>query len=182
MTTATSDARRFRHLWQQYVADQHGASKIKDDRHLQTKAARANAGFHGFRSGLELAVADDLEQAGVEFLYEPIRVPFVRPPKPSRYTPDIVLPNGIVVELKGRFQTDDRQKHLMIKDQYPRLDIRFVFSNPNQCISKQSTTTYAKWCESHGFLYAKRSVPEDWIAESPNLESQRELITLMSNQ
>ncbi len=64
-----------------------------------------------------------------------------------------------MVETKGRFLTADRQKHILIKDQHPALDIRFVFSNPNTRISKQSKTTYAMWCETHGFLYAPKTIP-----------------------
>lgn len=62
--------------------------------------------------------------------------------------------------------TQDRLKHLEIKAQHPALDIRFVFSNSNQKISKTSKTTYAAWCEKHGFMYADKSIPESWLKES----------------
>ena len=35
----------------------------------------------------------------------------------------------------------------------------------NQKISKQSKTTYGMWCEKHGFLYAAKVVPQEWIDE-----------------
>lgn len=73
--------------------------------------------------------------------------------------------NGIIIETKGRFMTADRQKHLMIQQDHPDLDIRFVFNNPNARISKTSKTTYAKWCEKYGFKYAKGSIPEAWLKE-----------------
>jgi hypothetical protein len=69
------------------------------------------------------------------------------------------------IETKGRFMVADRQKHILIKEQHPDLDIRFVFSNPKQRISKSSRTTYAMWCEKHGFLYAKESIPNAWLKE-----------------
>jgi len=179
MKTGTSNkVRDFQGLWRKLLSS-NGITKVKDDRFLNDKDSLRTAKTNGYRSGLELAVAQELAKDGIEFLYEPIRIPFVRPPKPSRYTPDIVLPNGIIVELKGRFQTDDRQKHLMIKDQYPNLDIRFVFSNINQRISKTSKTTYAKWCQSKGFIYAKRSIPTAWIQEAPRQETLEALIELM---
>lgn len=81
------------------------------------------------------------------------------------YTPDFVLANGIIVETKGRFITSDRQKHLMIKEQHPDLDIRFVFSNPNSKLYKGSKTTYADWCDKHGFKWAKEEIPLEWIKE-----------------
>lgn len=115
---------------------------------------------YGFRSGLEERVAKELTQAGVSFTFEEMSVTYVKPP--SRYTPDFVLPNGTIIETKGRFLTVDRQKHLLVKAQHPKLDIRFVFSNSNQRISKQSKTTYAKWCEKNGFQYADKSIPKEW--------------------
>ena len=36
------------------------------------------------------------------------------------YTPDFVLPNGIIIETKGRFTVADRRKHLLIKKQHPK--------------------------------------------------------------
>ncbi|MBZ5882545.1 endonuclease I, partial [Escherichia coli] len=60
---------------------------------------------------------------------------------------------------------EDRQKHLLINAQHPELDIRFVFSNPKARISKTSQTTYADWCERHGFKYAAKVIPQEWIDE-----------------
>lgn len=97
--------------------------------------------------------------------YETLKIPFTRPARKTFYKPDFPLPNKIIVETKGEFPTKDRQKHLAIRDQYPHLDIRFVFSNPNTRISKQSRTTYAAWCEKNKFMYAKGSVPKAWLDE-----------------
>tara|TARA_R110002095_G_scaffold124022_1_gene107773 strand:+ start:107 stop:295 length:189 start_codon:yes stop_codon:yes gene_type:complete len=60
---------------------------------------------------------------------------------------------------------EDRQKHILIRKQRPDLDIRFVFDNPNARISKTSKTTYAAWCEKNGFLYARKTIPREWIDE-----------------
>lgn len=118
----------------------------------------------GFRSGLEERVAAELKAAlGRPVDYETTTIAYEKPAKKSRYTADFRLPNGIIVETKGRFVTADRQKHLLIKQQHPDLDIRFVFSNPNARISKQSKTTYADWCIKHGFAFAKGSVPAEWL-------------------
>lgn len=69
----------------------------------------------------------------------------------------------LIIETKGRFVTADRLKHIEIKKQRPDLDIRFVFSNSRQRISKTSRTTYASWCEKHGFLYADKEIPASWL-------------------
>lgn len=120
---------------------------------------------HGYRSGLEEKVAAELAEAGVEVEFESMVIQYTKPETSHRYTPDFPLPNGIIIETKGRFTVEDRKKHLLIKKQHPDKDIRFVFSNPNNKITKGSKTTYAMWCEKHGFKYAKRSVPEEWINE-----------------
>ena len=122
---------------------------------------------YGFRSGLEKRVADELNSQGISFSYEEMKIEYTRPARQSKYTPDFVLTNsGIIVETKGRFMTDDRAKHLLLKAEHPHLDIRFVFSNPKQRISKASKTTYAMWCEKHGFKYAKGSIPTEWLRET----------------
>ena len=119
----------------------------------------------GYRSGLEDKVADQLRSLSVPVCYEATKIKYTPPLKTRTYCPDFVLPNGIIIETKGRFVTADRQKHKCIMAEHPMLDIRFVFSNPNQRISKTSKTTYAKWCEDHGFVYAAKLVPKDWLAE-----------------
>lgn len=100
-----------------------------------------------------------------EVHYEETKIRFIQPEKKRFYKPDFVLPNGIIVETKGRFVMADRQKHLWVKEQYPNLDIRFVFTNPNVRISKKSATTYASWCDNYGFIYAKGTIPEAWFLE-----------------
>lgn len=121
--------------------------------------------IYGFRSGLEEAIAQSLTSKGVRFTFEELVIPYVKPEKPAKYTPDFVLENGIIIESKGRFLTEDRQKHILIKKQHPHLDIRFVFSNSRSRISKRSSTTYADWCEKHGFLFADKEIPDSWLKE-----------------
>jgi hypothetical protein len=131
------------------------------------RTSKSRAELEGYRSGLEGTVADQYKAAGEPVEYEKYSLRYTKPAKEHRYTPDFVQRNGIVVETKGRFVTADRQKHLAIQACHPHLDIRFVFSNPNQKIGKKSSTTYAMWCEKHGFQYAARLVPTAWIKEPP---------------
>lgn len=81
------------------------------------------------------------------------------------YTPDFILPNGIIVETKGIFESSDRQKHLLIKKQYPHLEIRFVFTNPQNKLYKGSKTTYAMWCTKNGYKFAKSYIPDEWLRD-----------------
>ena len=90
----------------------------------------------------------------------------------KKYLPDFLLPNGIFLEVKGRFKLEDRKKHLFIKEMYPDLDIRFVFDNPNGKLNKGGKSSYADWCTKNGFLFCKNSdhgVIESWSNEQLNI-------------
>ena len=94
---------------------------------------RKRAIANGYRSGLEEDIGLQLKEAGVKAEYEPFRIPYTVPVHTHNYTPDYVLPNGIIIESKGRFTPEDRKKHIYIRDEYgPSLDLRFVFNNPNE--------------------------------------------------
>ena len=115
-----------------------------------------------YRSKFEVRVAADLGKRKIDFQYEKVSFDYV--PKIRNYTPDFYLPESkIYIETKGRLTTNDRVKHLLIQEQYPDLDIRFVFVNANNKISRTSKTTYANWCDRHKFLWAESLVPMEWL-------------------
>lgn len=130
-----------------------------------TSSPRSVGLKYGFRSGLEEKIAEELDRLGIDAKYEETVIEYLKPARKCKYTPDFVLPNGIIIETKGRFVTADRQKHIAVKEQHPSLDIRFVFSNSRARISKKSSTTYAMWCTRYGFKFADKSVPMAWIDE-----------------
>jgi len=105
-----------------------------------------------FRSGSERRLYDFLKSNKLKHRYEPYKIKY-RVSLIRRYLPDFVLPNGIVLEVKGRFATADRQKHLYIRQEHPLLDVRFVFDNPKSKLYKGSKTTYADWCTKHNFKF-----------------------------
>lgn len=110
-------------------------------------------------------MGEELDRLGVAFEYEKESIPYTIE-RSARYKPDFRLKsNGIIIEYKGWFQSKDRTKHIAIKKQHPELDIRFVFGNSKNRLSKTSTTTYAAWCEKYGFLYADKTIPEEWLNE-----------------
>lgn len=119
----------------------------------------------GYRSGLEEKTAVHLNEIGVPFKYEEMKIKWLDS-KMRTYTPDFELPNGIIIETKGRFVAVDRRKHLEIKKQQPLLDIRFVFSNSSAKLYKGAKSTYADWCTKNGFKYADKVIPEEWIGEN----------------
>ena len=118
---------------------------------------------HGFKSGLEENISNQIASKGIEVKYESEKVAYIIPASEHTYNPDFKLPNGIIIETKGRFVIADRKKHLLVKQQHPELDIRFVFTNSKNKINKKSKTTYADWCEKNGFKYADKEIPEEWF-------------------
>lgn len=118
---------------------------------------------NGYRSGLEEIVDNTLKQRNIDGEYEKHKIKYIVPATDHTYTPDFRLPNGIFVETKGRFVIEDRKKHVLIRKQHPELDIRFVFQNSKNKIRKGSPTTYADWCVKHGFIYADKTIPQEWL-------------------
>jgi|TARA_R110000744_G_scaffold254391_2_gene369940 hypothetical protein len=127
--------------------------------------ARSNAIKHGYRSGFEHTVSKELTEAKVKFEYETTVIPYIKPETNHTYTIDFTLPNGILVETKGRWVLEDRKKHLLIKIQHPKLDIRLVFQNSKGKIRKGSKTTYADFCNKNDIIWADKSIPKAWYNE-----------------
>lgn len=130
-----------------------------------------------YRSGLEEKNAKYLEELSVPFTFETLRIPYTVPATNHKYTPDFIVTTKtgktIIVETKGIWAYSDRLKHLLIREQHPELDIRFVFDRSKSKISKKSTTTYADICEGLGrgkfkgitWQYADKRIPEEWLLE-----------------
>ena len=103
-----------------------------------------------------------LDKLNYEYEYESIKIEW-EDLTYRTYTPDFILKNGIIIETKGRFLASDRKKHLCIQRQHPKLDIRFVFSNSRGKLSKGAKSTYGEWCNKHGFIYADKRIPDEWL-------------------
>lgn len=118
---------------------------------------------------MELRLVPPLLAQGAQ--YEPLflHYPLLRK---RHYTPDVVLPNGIALEIKGWFPPADRSKMLAVKEQYPELDLRLVLATPRQTLGRGSRTTLIDWCEKHGFKWADNTVPAAWLAEPVNERSK----------
>jgi Phage endonuclease I len=101
----------------------------KEESHMSRRAASTKATPGEFHSGLEAKVAEQiLGKLGVEPDFESEVIRYIQPAIERSYLPDFRLPNGIYVETKGAFPVADRHRHLLIKEQHPDLDIRFVFT------------------------------------------------------
>ncbi len=125
---------------------------------------------NGYRSGLEESVNEQLKASGAAYFYEDRVLHYQKPVSSHKYTPDFLLIRGgggkeIYIETKGYFTAEDRKKHLLVRESNPYIDLRFVFSNPRNKISKRSKTTYADWCKKNDFKYATKTVPKEWLEE-----------------
>lgn len=125
---------------------------------------------HGFRSGLEDRIANQLKENRINAEYEKEKLEYIKPETYHTYTPDFAAKKSkdketMYIETKGRFVAEDRKKHLLVRECHPGIDIRFVFSNAAAKLRKGSKTTYADWCEKNGFLYADREIPDEWLKE-----------------
>ena len=117
---------------------------------------------HGFRSRFEFEFAQYLAKNKIKYEYEKYKFKYTPPVR--TYTSDFYLTNyGFHLELKVHLDVATRVKHLLIKEQNPSVDIRFIFPNSQKKIYKGSKTTYAVWCNRHNFLYADNRIPSEWL-------------------
>lgn len=121
--------------------------------------------------------AKQLAKAGVKVTYEGVRVPYTVPSRDANYVPDF-QPDGtnIILEFKGHFgglgrdmkrrSAEERQKYILVRDQHPELDIRFVFQRASTPIYPRSPTSHGKWATDHGFRWSDKGIiPPAWIAD-----------------
>jgi hypothetical protein len=139
-----------------------------------------------YRSGLEEKIANQLDEAGVDYEYESIKIPYTVPAREAKYLPDFPIPGtNILIEGKGHWgggkfggikqaSAEQRQKMLLLKEQRPDLDIRIVYERASTKIYPGSPTSNADWATTHGFKHAdKGTVPESWIEEIKQQQRKR---------
>jgi hypothetical protein len=95
-----------------------------------------------YKSKLEIEVAKYL---GDNAEYECEYIEFVQPAKSRRYCPDFKTKAGVFIECKGKWTTEDRLKHVWLREQHPDKRIVLLFQNASVKINKRSKTTYADW-------------------------------------
>ena len=125
-----------------------------------------------YRSGLQEKNSKLLESFGINPKYEEFYLTYTIPETKHKYTPDFVLPNGLIIQTKGVWDSQDRKKHLLIKQQNPELDIRFIFSRSKTPIYKGSKTTYAAFCQKNGFKYADKVIPAAWLEQKGTITTK----------
>lgn len=109
-----------------------------------------------YRSQLEAMVAIRL-QLYTKFNYESIKLKYS-----FDYIPDFILPNGIMLEVKGVLLAEDIRKMRAVKEQNPEADIRFVFQKASAKVPTRKLT-HAEWAEKNGFQWCEKTVPIEWM-------------------
>lgn len=142
----------------------------KNHFHSAGNSKRAAALKYGYKSGLEQTVAEQIKSTEYDLQYETEIINYIIPERKAKYTPDFVFVkrngNFMFIETKGRWTTADRQKMKHVLASNPGVDIRMVFQNPNQRLSKTSKTTYAEFALKLGIQHvAKKDIPAEWLLE-----------------
>ncbi|GAB5503473.1 hypothetical protein [Pyruvatibacter sp.] len=140
---------------------------MRTSRHWAPRVSQKDSPFirKVLKAKFEVAAADTLIAFGIdaEDIYESMSLPYIRPARKVNYKPDWPLPNGIIVETKGRFTAADRTKHQLVKRAHPHLDIRFIFYNNPEVtkLSKNSRTTVADWCRKNDIPFESAHGKDD---------------------
>lgn len=108
----------------------------------------------------EVEGARQLDKAKVPYEYEPKdkHVPYTIN---AEWVPDFVLNGRIYVELKGKFDAYDKRKLVAVRRGNSTLDLRIVFYS--------ATKTNVRWAEKHGWKWAAKTIPQEWIKEAKDM-------------
>ena len=121
-----------------------------------------------YKSKLEIQVAEYL---GENAEYEREYIEFVQPAKQRKYCPDFKTKVGVYIECKGKWTTEDRLKHVWLREQHPDKRIILLFQNPDVKINKRSKTTYGDWATKNGIEWLdwrNKTIPKELILEGQN--------------
>ena len=112
-----------------------------------------------------------LKKQGLSFNYEGQVLPYTIQ---ASYTPDFILPNGVIVETKGLLTPEDRRKMLAVKAAHPGSDIRFCFMRAATKLSRRpGAMTYAQWADRHGFPWCEPHIPTTWFTDAVQVSEAR---------
>ncbi len=101
----------------------------------------------GFDSGVEVEVAALFDNWGVDVAREGTTYPYLDQAGQWRsWRPDFTTPTGTAIEVKGRVFPGACAKIEAVLAQHPDLDLRLVFQDPFQHVSKGGPT-HAEWAD-----------------------------------
>ncbi len=117
--------------------------------------------FTGYGKKFESSVLLALEQSGASYTFEGMKLTYITK---NIYKPDVVLPNGIVIEIKTYLPYDEQRKLRAVKESHPELDLRLLFEKPDKKLPN-SKLTHGEWATKYGFKWATEHIPSSWISE-----------------
>ena len=121
-----------------------------------------------YRSLFEKDFAQDCSERGISFEYETEKIGWT-PPKKT-YTPDFIFEKRdgslMYIETKGRLTVSDRTKLKCVMEQHPEIDLRIIFQNAKNKLTKASgSKTYKEWCKYYGIKWSEGTMPHEWKKE-----------------
>lgn len=124
------------------------------------------------RSKLEMKFEEILIENQAEYDYEVTKISYTVPESKHTYTVDWTLLSGLLIETKGYLSDhQERNKYVLLKQQYPSLDLRFVFDNPNK-LCGGTKYSHAKWADKYGFKWCSIKDTDQiktWINDDQSL-------------
>jgi len=121
------------------------------------------------RSKLEENFEYLLNDLEVKYKYEDTKLTYIVPESKHTYLIDWSLPNNIYVETKGYLSDHkERSKYILIKEQYPELDLRFVFMDCNK-LCGGAKYSHGTWATKQGFKYCSikdYEIIKEWLNEN----------------
>lgn len=130
-----------------------------------------------YASGLEKKIFDDLDKRGIKYEYEPETFRYQRPVRRAtclgcgggaisiqrRYTPDAKVEGSWYLEVKGKFDSENRSAMEDFLGGSPGIELRFIFQRDNWITSKQKSK-YSDWAKKVGVkFHIGEGVPEEWL-------------------
>lgn len=122
------------------------------------------------RSRLEQKFEYILNDLEIPYTYETTVIPYTIPESLHKYTVDWSFPhNNILIESKGYLSDHaERKKYILIKQQNPEIDLRFVFLDEHKLCGGMKTT-HGEWAKKHGFPYCTikdYDIIKEWLNET----------------
>jgi len=109
------------------------------------------------RNKFELDGFKHLTKKKIKFEYEAQKIPYIFS---GHYIPDFTIHktrDTMLVEYKGYFRPEDKRKLAAVKKCHPALDIRIVFYSYNKAS--------VRWADKHGFPWALKTIPDEWLKD-----------------
>ena len=123
-----------------------------------------------YRNKFERDIGEQLAVLPLSMVYESTKIDYT---VKADYIPDfdIKTPSGQIyhLETKGNgrsFDQHTRRKMIAVKKQHPELEVRILFYSDGKIGPKRKDGTFMRqsdWAEKHGFAYAIRKLPEQWL-------------------